>query len=226
MHPRFPHVRAWVSFVILSLISASCASMNNKTKGAIIGAGTGAVAGGVIGKQSGHTATGAIIGAAVGGTAGAIIGHQMDQQAKELKQNIPGAHVTRVGEGIQVTFDSGLLFAFNSDDVRGAARSNLDALAANLSKYKESELMIVGHTDAIGSTTYNEGLSARRADAASSYLRTKGVTRQIETIGRGEYEPVATNETEAGRQLNRRVEVAIYASEAMKRAAVREANGG
>jgi outer membrane protein OmpA-like peptidoglycan-associated protein len=226
MHPRSLHARTLAIVLVILPIAVSCASMNNKTKGAVIGAGTGAVAGGVIGKQSGHTATGAIIGAAVGGAAGAIIGHQMDQQAKELKQNIPGAHVKRVGEGIQVTFDSGLLFAVNSDDVRGAAQSNLDALAANLSKYKESELMIVGHTDATGSVNYNDGLSARRADAASGYLRSRGVTRHIETVGRGEYEPVATNDTEAGRQQNRRVEVAIYASEAMKKAAVREANAG
>jgi len=202
-----------------------CASMNAKTKGAIIGAGAGGVAGGVIGKQAGSTATGAIIGAVVGGTAGAIIGHQMDQQAKELKQNIPGATVTRVGEGIQVTFDSGLMFPFDSDELRVAARTNLSALAASLNKYPDSDLMIVGHTDDIGSYSYNLGLSQRRASSASRYLRSQGVSRAIETLGRGETEPIASNASEDGREQNRRVEVAIYASEALRRAAIREAGG-
>ena len=128
-------LRAWALVVIAGIVLAGCASMNSKTKGAIIGAGAGAAAGGVIGNQAGSTTAGVLIGAAVGGTAGAIIGHQMDQQAKELKQNIPGARVARVGEGIQVTFDSGLLFGFDSDRVQGAAQSNLNALAASLNKY-------------------------------------------------------------------------------------------
>ena len=120
----------------------------------------------MIGKQAGSTTAGVLIGAAVGGTAGAVIGHQMDQQAKELKQNIPGARVERVGEGIQVTFDSGLLFGFNSDRIQGAAQSNLDALAASLNKYPDSDVLIVGHTDDVGSSSYNQDLSERRADAA------------------------------------------------------------
>src|SRR5687768_3184975 len=103
-----------------------CQSLGNREKGAIIGAAGGAAVGGVIGKNNGSTARGAIIGAVVGGTAGAIIGHQMDQQAKELEQNIPGAVVERVGEGIQVTFASGLLFDFDSDVPKTEARRNLD----------------------------------------------------------------------------------------------------
>ena len=101
-----------------TLGSAGCASMSQKERGAVIGAGAGAAIGGVIGNQTGSTARGAIIGAVVGGAAGAIIGHQMDQQAKELDQSIPGAKVERVGEGIQVTFESGLLFDFDSDRIR------------------------------------------------------------------------------------------------------------
>jgi outer membrane protein OmpA-like peptidoglycan-associated protein len=202
-----------------------CASMNRKTKGAIIGATAGGVVGGVIGKQSGSTTKGAIIGAVLGGAAGAIIGHQMDQQAKELEQNIPGAVVERIGEGIHVTFASGLLFDFDSDVVRGDARSNLDALAASLNKYPDSDLMIVGHTDAVGSDTYNQDLSERRAGSASNYLRSRGVARTIQTLGAGETEPVATNDTDDGRQQNRRVEVAIYASAEARARAVREAGG-
>jgi outer membrane protein OmpA-like peptidoglycan-associated protein len=188
-----------------------CASMNAKTKGALIGAGAGAAAGGVIGNQTGSTTRGAIIGAVVGGTAGAIIGHQMDQQALELQQNIPGAKVQRVGEGIAVLFDSGLLFDVDSDAIKGDARTNLDALAASLAKYPKSDLMIVGHTDATGSATYNMGLSKRRAASASSYLRLHGVARGIKALGRGETEPISTNDTDEGRQQNRRVEIAIYA---------------
>jgi outer membrane protein OmpA-like peptidoglycan-associated protein len=198
--------------------------MNNTGKGAVIGAGAGGVVGGVIGKQSGNTAKGAIIGAVIGGAAGAIIGHQMDQQARELKQNIPGATVERVGEGIKVTFASGLLFDFDSDVVKGSARSNLDELASSLDKYDGSNLMIVGHTDNVGSDSYNKDLSERRADAATRFLVSRNVSRnRIGTLGVGETEPVASNATDSGRARNRRVEVAIYASEAWRDQAKREA---
>lgn len=218
-------MRASVAILVLMSVM-SCASTSRRTKGAVIGAGVGAVAGGFVGKHAGSTTKGAIIGAVVGGAAGAIIGHQMDQQAKELEQNIPGAIVERVGEGIHVTFASGLLFDFDSDDIRGEARSNLDALASSLKKYEDSDLMIVGHTDGVGSDSYNQDLSERRAYAASSYLRSRGVSRQIATLGRGEGEPLETNETESGRRLNRRVEVAIYASDKLQAEARRQAGGG
>jgi outer membrane protein OmpA-like peptidoglycan-associated protein len=158
-----------------------------------------------------------IIGAAVGGAAGAIIGAQMDKQAKELKQNIPGATVERVGEGITVTFASGLLYDFDSDVVRPQAQKNLSALAASLHKYPGSDLLIVGHTDQVGSASYNQTLSERRSAAAANYLVAQGVSRtRIATRGMGEMEPLVPNDTEAGRQKNRRVEVAIYASEAYR----------
>src|SRR5919107_2956697 len=118
-----------------AVVMSGCAGMSQKQRGAVIGAGAGAAIGGVIGNQTGSTARGAIIGAVVGGAAGAIIGHQMDQQAKELDQNIEGAKIERVGEGIQVTFESGLLFDFNSDVVSGNARKNLGELAKSLDKY-------------------------------------------------------------------------------------------
>lgn len=203
---------------------AGCSSMSRTGKGAVIGGAAGGVIGGVIGKQSGNTAKGAIIGAAVGGAAGALIGRQMDQQARQLEQNIPGARVERVGEGIQVTFASGLLFDFDSDRVRGNARSNLDALASSLDQYDQSNLLIVGHTDDVGADSYNAGLSERRADAAADYLMSRSVKRsRVHTAGRGESEPMATNATESGRSQNRRVEVAIYASEAWQKEAQRQA---
>ncbi len=200
--------------VTMALASTACASMNRKEKGAIVGAAAGAAVGGVIGNNTGSTARGAIIGAVVGGTAGMIIGHQMDQQAKELKLEIPGATVERVGEGIQVTFASGLLYDFDSDAIRPEAGQNLKNLALSLNKYPTTELLIVGHTDALGTTAYNQDLSTRRADAASGYLTTNGVrSTRMHTSGRGEMESVASNGTEAGRQQNRRIEVAIFANE-------------
>jgi len=201
-----------------------CASMNQKERGAVIGAATGAAVGGVVGRATGSTARGAIIGAAVGGAAGAIIGHQMDQQAKEIDQNIEGATVSRVGEGIAVSFESGLLFDYDSDVVKSTAASNLRALAQSLDKYPNTDLMIVGHTDAQGSDSYNQGLSERRAAAARNYLVSQGVSAsRIRVAGRGESEPIASNDTDEGRAQNRRVEIAIYANEAGREAARREA---
>ncbi len=201
----------------VGVTTISCASFGKREQGAAIGAAAGAAVGGVIGNNTGSTARGAIIGAVVGGAAGAIIGHQMDQQAKELVVQIPGATVERVGEGIQVTFASGLLYDFDSDGIRAEAGLNLQNLAASLKKYPNTMLLVVGHTDALGSADYNQALSTRRASSASRYLETYGVsmTRQRVT-GRGEVEPVGSNDTEAGRARNRRIEVAIYANNAAR----------
>jgi len=202
-----------------------CASMNNASKGAVIGAAAGGAGGAVIGNQTGSTTRGAIIGAVVGGAAGAIIGNEMDQRAKEIEQNVPAAAVERVGEGIQVTFPSGLLFDFDSSVIRSNAATNLNELANNLSKYGDSNLMVAGHTDAVGSSDYNQSLSERRAESAARYLTSHGVARYIATAGLGEREPISSNNTEAGRQQNRRVEIAIYASAAFQEEARRQASG-
>jgi len=197
--------------VLLSLGLQGCASRT--AKGAAIGAAGGAAAGALIGKAAGSTAKGAIIGAAAGGAAGAIIGRQMDQQAEELAKSLPNATVERVGEGILVTFESGILFAVDSDALRPAAQENLRNLADSLQKYSRTNVLLVGHTDATGSESYNQGLSQRRASAAASFLASQGLTRpRVETAGRGELEPVAENDSERGRQQNRRVEVAIFAN--------------
>jgi outer membrane protein OmpA-like peptidoglycan-associated protein len=224
MRERSRSVMLRAASLVLLAVVFGCASMTKTQKGAVIGAAAGGAVGGVIGNQAGSTAKGAIIGAVVGGAAGALIGSQMDKQAKELEQNIPGARVERVGEGIQVTFESGLLFDFDSDVVRGEARRNLDELANSLNQYGQSNLLIVGHTDAVGSAGYNQGLSERRARSAARYLGSRGVrSSRIDTQGLGEDEPIATNDTEEGRSQNRRVEVAIYASEAWQRQAQRQA---
>ena len=198
----------------LAPLATGCA-MNKTAKGAIIGAGAGGAAGAVIGHATGSTVRGAIIGAAVGGAAGAIIGHQMDKQAQELAYDLPGATVSRVGEGIAVTVPEGTLFGFDSDQLQPAARDNMRRFAASLQKYPNTRTLIVGHTDSDGSAAYNLDLSDRRALSAASFIAAEGVDRaRITTAGRGEAEPIATNATDAGRQQNRRVEVAIYAKDA------------
>jgi outer membrane protein OmpA-like peptidoglycan-associated protein len=209
-------LRAYLlAFAVSAITITSCAT--HSQTGAVIGAAGGAVVGGVVGHAAGSTAAGVIIGAAAGGIVGGIIGAEMDKQAKELKQNIPGATVERVGEGITVTFASGLLYDFDSDVIRPQSASNLRALAASLHKYPGSDLLIVGHTDQVGAAAYNQSLSERRAAAAANYLVAQGVRQsRIATRGMGETEPLADNDTELGRQRNRRVEVAIYASEAYR----------
>ena len=197
-------------------------SMSKTQKGAVIGAAAGGAAGAVIGKKVGSTAKGAIIGAAVGGTAGAVIGRRMDKQAEELAMEIPGARVERVGEGIVVTFDSGLLFAYDSDAVTGAARTNLTQLAQSLQKYGDTDVLIVGHTDATGSDNYNQGLSERRANSAAAFLASQGIGRaRVQTAGRGELEPIESNDTAEGRAQNRRVEIVIVANEQLRQTAGR-----
>jgi len=207
-----------VACVAAAWTLSACASMNKKQEGAVIGAGAGAAVGAVIGNQTGSTSRGAIIGAVVGGLAGTVIGNQMDQQAKELRQSIPGATIQRVGEGIEVTFASGLLYDTGSDVIKAEAATNLRNLAASLSKFPNTDLLIVGHTDAVGTTESNQSLSQRRASAASDYLVSQGVTAsRLRTAGRGELEPISTNDTEGGKQLNRRVEIAIFANAMAKK---------
>ncbi|HSG09614.1 MAG TPA: OmpA family protein [Longimicrobiales bacterium] len=215
-HPRLRTLLAGV--VGLALSTSSCASLSNTEKGALGGAGAGAVVGGIIGDKLGSTTKGAIIGAAVGGATGAAIGRRMDNQAQELQKQLPNAHVERVGEGIAVTFDSGILFDVDSDVLRAASRENLADLARSLRQYDGTEILVVGHTDATGTDSYNQSLSQRRAASARAFLMTQGVAPdRVEALGRGESEPIASNDTAEGRQENRRVEVAIFAGEEMRK---------
>ena len=203
-----------ISAIILALILAGCENLNKTTQGTVIGAGAGAGVGAVAGKALGSTVKGALIGAVVGGAAVNIIGHRMDQQAEELAQSLKDAEIQRVEEGIAIIFDSGLLFGFDSSVIQADARENLTQLAASLEQYPDSDILIVGHTDSSGSEEYNMGLSNRRSGAAKTYLVSRGVpATRIQTQGRGELEPIADNNLEAGRDQNRRVEIAIVASE-------------
>jgi outer membrane protein OmpA-like peptidoglycan-associated protein len=204
---------------ILGQILMGC-NATNTTKGGAIGAGVGGAIGGAIGHRSDNTVVGAIIGATVGGAAGAIIGRQMDKQAEELKRDLEGAHVERVGEGILITFESGLVFDTESYSLRETTKTNLTDLAETLKKYDDTNILIEGHTDNTGEDAYNQKLSENRADAVENFLVTQGIKdTRITTKGYGEGQPLDSNESEAGRQKNRRVEVAIYANKEMKRLA-------
>lgn len=215
--------RNMVKALLLSVLIISFGCSASKThKGGAIGAGTGAVLGGIIGNQSDNTAAGAIIGATVGGATGAIIGRQMDKQAEELKNDLEGATVERVGEGIKITFDSGILFEIDSYNLSIAAKSNLTSLASTLKKYEDTNVLIEGHTDSSGSEEYNQDLSVKRANSVLQYLSDLDVgTRRMTSIGYGENQPIAENDTDNGRSKNRRVEVAIFANKKMKKAAER-----
>jgi len=206
-----------VAFLITT--SMGC-GVSRKISGGAVGAGAGGAVGAVVGHQLGHTALGAIIGAAVGGTAGVLIGNEMDKRAAEMRQDMQGATIERVGEGIKITFDSGLLFDVDRADLRPQAKANLEKLAGTLSKYADTNILVEGDTDNSGSDAHNLELSERRAQSVSSYLVGLGVSgTRVSTVGLGESNPIATNDTDYGRQQNRRVEVAIFANEKLKEAA-------
>jgi outer membrane protein OmpA-like peptidoglycan-associated protein len=214
MKTRYLNYNALILILVVSLTLTGCANMSKTGKGAAIGAGAGAAVGAIIGKATGKTATGAIVGAAVGGTAGAIIGRQMDKQAEELEEELEGAKVERVGEGIQITFDSAILFEFGKADLSAQAKTNLNNLAASLKEYPNTEILIAGHTDSVGSEEFNQKLSEQRANTAATYLLEQDITAdRMSVIGHGESQPVASNDSDMGRAQNRRVEVAIYATE-------------
>lgn len=199
--------------LVSALIISGCSNWSSAAKGAVIGTGGGAAAGAVIGKTLGNTAAGAIAGAAVGGTVGTIIGRNMDQKAQEINEELDGVTIQRVEEGIAVSFDSGLLFGFDSSVLRPESRENLQKLSKILNRDEDTILMIVGHTDSTGDENYNMRLSERRAQSAAAYMINQGLSEnRVQIEGRGENEPIADNSTEAGQQENRRVEVAIFAS--------------
>ncbi len=199
--------------------------MNKTTKGGLIGGLGGAAGGAILGRViggKGGIAKGAILGAAIGGTGGALIGRKMDKQAAELRRDLNGATVERVGEGIKITFASGILFGSNSATLTSAAAGNIDELATTLQKYPDTSITIDGHTDNTGSDAINKPLSQRRAQAVANELTSQGVDNsRITATGYGSSQPVASNATEAGKAQNRRVEVAIFANEKMQKAAKR-----
>lgn len=218
--------------IALAFLFSSCEATKNTNKtqrGGAIGAAGGAVVGGVIGNNTGdgdNSVLGAIIGGVVGGAAGAYIGNRMDKQAKDIEEEIPGAEVTRVGEGINVTFDenSGVYFATNKSKVAGESEISLLKLISIFQKYPKTNIIVEGHTDSTGSDTYNMNLSKERAQAVTDYLTSNGIdSSRIETNWFGEEQPKFDNSTSEGRSKNRRVELAIVANEELKEEAKEKA---
>jgi len=217
-------------FLMGVLMLLSGCNMNNTTKGGLIGAGGGALLGGLIGNFAGNTAIGAAIGGAVGAGAGVLIGKKMDKAKAAVAQEVPQAQVEEVQDknglkSVKVTFDSGILFATNKADLSEAAKASLLKFSSVLKQNTDMDVSIYGHTDSTGSDKINNPLSLNRAMAVQQYLAGCGVAdRQIKSVlGKGSTEPVASNETKEGRAQNRRVEVYLYASEAMIEAAQKEA---
>lgn len=213
-----------ILIVAMAVFAIGCSASSKTKKGAAIGAAAGGILGAVVGKQAGNTLVGAIVGAAVGGAAGAYIGNYMDKQAKELEQDIDGAKIERVGEGIKITFDSGILFDVNKATLKPASMTNLQKLATILNKYPDTNVLVEGHTDNTGSDEYNLELSEKRAKSVSNYLASLKVDPTRFTImGYGESQPIADNETVEGRTQNRRVDLAIMANEKLKKVAEQKA---
>jgi len=210
--------------MVFLLTAVNCASWNKTTRGAVIGGAGGAVLGGVIGHAAGNTLLGAVLGAAVGGAAGAIIGNYMDKQAAEMQRDLEGADVQRIGEGIKITFDSGILFDIDKSGLRPVSETNLAKLAKILNKYPDTNILIEGHTDDTGSDDHNMALSKDRAQSVSLYLATVEVkAARFSIAGYGETQPIVTNDTPEGRQKNRRVDIAVLANDKLKKAAQEKA---
>lgn len=217
-------------FLSASLLMTSCEAVqnsNSQQKGTAIGAVGGAVLGGILGNnvgKGGNGALGAVLGGIVGGVAGNVIGNKMDKQAKEIKETLPGAEVERVGEGIKITLKENMVnFGFDSSNLAEGTKINLDKLATVLNNNPDTNINIYGYTDSKGADSYNLSLSDRRAAAVKSYLAMKGVdSSRMNTMGMGEADPVASNDSDAGRAQNRRVTFAITANENM----INDANSG
>ena len=154
------------------------------------------------------------------------IGDYMDKQAAEIEADIEGAKVERVGEGIKITFDSGILFEVDKSNLQPVAVTNIDKLAGILNKYEDTDILIEGHTDATGSEDYNMDLSRRRAESVAAKLAADNVNPvRFTLVGYGEIQPIATNDTPEGRASNRRVELAIMANDKLKKVAKDKTEG-
>jgi len=221
------------SYLLAVAFSMSCKTVKNANKtqkGAAIGAAGGAVIGGILGNNVGsgdNTALGAILGAAIGGAAGGYIGNRMDRQAERIEEEIPGAEVERVGEGINVTFneEAGVYFDTNKSDVKGTSAQTLNRLVGIFKEYPKTNILVEGHTDSAGSDEYNMSLSQQRATSVTDYLISQGLdASRFQTKWYGENQPIADNTTTEGKAKNRRVELAIVASEALKKEAQEQTN--
>jgi len=206
--------------VALSSVLAltACEEMNdpnnpnrNTQTGAAVGAGLGALVGIAAGDTAEERRRGAVVGALIGGGIGGIAGADLDRQEAELRQQLgSSAQIVNTGQQLIVTLPQDILFATDSANLTGGLRSDLTALAASINRYPDTTVNVIGHADNTGSASYNQDLSARRAQAVSAVLIQSGVAPfRIRSIGRGEDSPIATNLTPEGRAMNRRVEITI-----------------
>lgn len=209
--------RTVVSLVCLVLVAAGCAPQNKTQQGGVYGAAGGAAAGAVVGQVVGRstagTLTGAAIGAAIGGLGGAGVGRMMDNQERDMRQVLAqseAATVRREGNLLAIAIRGDLSFDTNSTVVRPGLYREIDRVANVLNDYPETVIRVEGHTDSVGSESFNQDLSNRRAAAVRDLFVQRGINpSRIETMGFGESRPIATNETEAGRMQNRRVEIMV-----------------
>jgi outer membrane protein OmpA-like peptidoglycan-associated protein len=213
-----------VLIVVLTVSLTNCSSVqnaNNKQKGAVIGATGGAILGAIIGNnvgKGGNGELGAVIGGVIGGSAGVIIGNKMDKQAQQIEEEIPGAQVERVDDGIVVTFDesSGVYFDTNKYNINNASQATLNKLIGVFKEYPDTNILVVGHTDSQGAEDYNMTLSKNRAYAVTNYLSQNGINQsRLTTNWFGESQPLHDNNTAGGRAKNRRVNIAILPNEKM-----------
>lgn len=199
-----------------SLALAGCTTIDpytreEKVSNTAKGAGIGAAAGAVVGAISGGT-RGAMIGAGIGALAGGAVGNYMDRQEAELRETLEGTgvSVTRDGDNLILNMPGNITFDFNREEVKSSFYDVLNSVALVLKKYEKTGIKVVGHTDSIGSQSYNQQLSQRRAQSVADYLQAQGVRGvRMEVLGMGETQPVGDNTTEAGRALNRRVELIL-----------------
>jgi outer membrane protein OmpA-like peptidoglycan-associated protein len=207
--------------VLISLLASGCAMETNTQKGGAYGAAGGAVAGALLGQAIGRdtegTLWGAAIGAALGGATGAGVGHMMDNQERDMRNALAAsdaAAVRREGDLLAITLKGDVTFDTDSTTVKPGLYKELDRIANVMVQYPDTLIRIEGHTDSTGSETYNQDLSQRRAANVRNLLVQRGVDyNRMQVIGYGESMPVATNDTEAGRQMNRRVEIKVAPKE-------------
>jgi outer membrane protein OmpA-like peptidoglycan-associated protein len=210
--------------IIIAISLTNCKvveNANSKQKGGVIGATGGAILGAIIGNnvgKGGNGELGAVIGGVIGGGAGVLIGGKMDKQAQKIEEEIPGAQVERIDDGIVVTFDegSGVNFDTNKYNINAASQENLNKLIGVFKEYPDTNILVVGHTDSVGADDYNMTLSKNRAYAVTNYISNNGISSgRLTTNWFGETQPLHDNSTAAGRAKNRRVNVAILPNEKM-----------
>ncbi len=207
---------------LATTLLASCATYTGQTndpndpnrtkRGALIGAGIGAVAGLLSGGDAVERRQRAMVGAGVGAIAGGAVGAYQDRQEAALRRELAGSgvDVVRQGDNITLNMPGNITFAFDSANLQPQFRPVLDNVAQTLNEYNQTVIEVAGHTDSVGSDSYNQQLSVQRANSVAGYLSSRGVTQQRMIVtGAGETRPIASNDTEAGRAQNRRVEITI-----------------